>query len=42
MDRGSFLPVHFYMQSNVPFAADLTKGGTFKGDKNKASAIDWI
>jgi len=28
--------------TNVTSAAELTKGGTFKGDKNKASAIDWL
>jgi len=33
---------HYGHTTNVTSAAELTKGGTFKGDKNKASAIDWL
>jgi integrase len=36
------LEKHYGHTTNVTSAAELTKGGTFKGDKNKASAIDWI
>ena len=36
------LEKHYGHTTNVTSAAELTKGGTFKGDKNKASAIDWL
>ena len=36
------LEKHYGHTTNVTSAAELTKGGKFKGDKNKASAIDWL
>jgi integrase len=36
------LEKHYGHTTNVTSAAELTKGGTFKGDKNRASAIDWL
>ena len=36
------LEKHYGHTTNVTSAAELTKGGTFRGDKNKASAIDWL
>ncbi len=36
------LEKHYGHTTNVTSAAELTKGGTFKGDKNKTSAIDWL
>ena len=35
------LEKHYGHTSNVASAAELTKGGTFKGDK-KAKAVDWL
>ena len=36
------LEKHYGHTTNVTSAAELTKGGTFKGDQNKSAAIDWI
>ncbi len=36
------LEKHYGHTTKVTSAAELTKGGTFRGDKNKASAIDWL
>ena len=37
----AMLEKHYGHTSNVASAAELTKGGTFKGDK-KAKAVDWL
>ena len=37
----AMLEKHYGHTSNVASAAELTKGGTFKGDK-KAKALDWL
>ena len=37
----AMLEKHYGHTSNVASAAELTKGGTFKGDK-KARAVDWL
>jgi len=36
------LEKHYGHTSNIASAAELTKGGTFNGDKKKATAIDWL
>ena len=36
------LEKHYGHTSNIASAAELTKGGTFHGDKKKATAIDWL
>lgn len=36
------LEKHYGHTTNVTSAAELTKGGTFKGSNNKASAIEWV
>ena len=36
------LEKHYGHTTNVTSAAELTKGGTFRGSSNKASAIDWL
>ena len=33
---------HYGHTSNIASAEELTKGGTFKGEKNKTTAIDWL
>jgi hypothetical protein len=37
----AMLEKHYGHTSNVASAAELTKGGTFKGGK-KAKAVDWL
>jgi len=36
------LEKHCGHTTNVTSAAELTNGGTFRGDKNKSAAIDWL
>jgi integrase len=37
----AMLEKHYGHTSNVASAEELTKGGTFKGDK-KAKTVDWL
>jgi hypothetical protein len=37
----AMLENHYGYTSNVASAAELTKGGNFKGDK-KAKTVDWL
>jgi hypothetical protein len=37
----AMLEKHYGHTSNVSSAAELTKGGNFKGDK-KMNALDWL
>ena len=38
----AMLERHYGHTSNIASAEELTKGGTFKGEKNKTTAIDWL
>jgi hypothetical protein len=37
----AMLEKHYGHTSNVALAAELTKGGTFRGDK-KTKTVDWL
>ena len=41
MSSTDMLGKHYRHTSNVASAAELTKGGAFKGGK-KAKAVDWL